>query len=183
MSSKIQRIQSRLKSQYGLDVFHKFSTSWTKDMPQVPLPAHRIAILIGNSRALWPKFLQYLNEWNEKQLEWPSNPLDTYVRDAIETCFSSIPETLFHWANQRGVSMQHVAGATALCHFDQTIHLCIHPVLGPWIAFRAVVVLPEKEDFLDDPLLLQPAPEAISNHCIGIVAVELENEMTILINL
>lgn len=48
------------------------------------------------------------------------------------------------------VCMQRVASVSGFAMFDKTSNLSIHPVYGPWLSYRAVVVFLSKNKLLDN---------------------------------
>lgn len=77
-------------------------------------------------------------------------PLDrfvgTCVRNAVEAACSAAGGVQHHvrLSSDTGplfVDMLRAAKASGLAYLDPTLHLCVHPLHGPWIALRAVVVL------------------------------------------
>lgn len=131
-------------NQAGFDLIHGF------DLPRYQnsveennrFQAEGNGLLIGNSKALWKPFLQWLSKDSSRlQLR---NPLDDYVEEVIESLF----------ANQKGVleiryshrpQPDHI-GFVKLAHqcglaWQNKTGLCIHEKFGPWIALRCALVL------------------------------------------
>ena len=143
----------------GFDITHPLNTSWynsyieKEGLPLKPLPNGAVAILIGNSRAMWPKFLAWLGRQVEAKGVSPEfirfkipDPLDTFTATAIARAASSAltegHELYWPWeTGDRLVSMQRVAVCSGLCYHDSETQLAIHPEFGAWLAFRAVLVL------------------------------------------
>ena len=144
----------------GLDITQRFDTAWYNDyvaeesLPLHPLPtcgrASAMAVLIGNTSALWPAFLAWLG--TQPDPEGLADPLDAYVggviHRAVETLLASPgmegTEHHIYWpweGGERLVSMQRVAVASGLCYHDSETQLAIHPTFGAWHAYRAVLVL------------------------------------------
>ncbi|CAN0351537.1 unnamed protein product [Phaeothamnion confervicola] len=46
----------------------------------------------------------------------------------------------YEMAPGRLVAVQRMAVVAGLCFLDPGTHLCVHPVYGPWLAFRAVLL-------------------------------------------
>ena len=148
----------------GLDVSIRFDTKWyneyiaSEGVSLKSLPAkwqgRSAAILIGNSRALWPKFLSWLGAAHDPAEV--AEPLDTYVQTAVGLAVSKLLSSaamqgvghhlFWTWeAGDRLVSMQRAAVAAGLCYHDSETQLAIHPTFGAWVAFRAVLVLDSKD--------------------------------------
>jgi methylmalonic aciduria homocystinuria type C protein len=97
--------------------------------PGLHLPG-QYAVLIGNTRALWPRFLA-----SGKRL------LDDYVMESVRAAIGQERHEV-RWAHDvpATVAIQRAAAIAGLAHLAPS-HLCVHPEYGPWIALRAVVVL------------------------------------------
>lgn len=113
------------------------------DLPELA-HARALVLVVGNRRALWPRFLRAVTETELGQHE---HPLDQYsvqqigaaaariasrcgVEHAVRYSFDPAPN---------GVAIQRLAvlaGAAELA----PIGLCVHPSLGPWLSLRAAVV-------------------------------------------
>jgi methylmalonic aciduria homocystinuria type C protein len=120
----------------GLDLVHAFDTAQVAREPGVAMlddPARRLGLLIGNTRALWPRFLAARRDEDD--------PLDRYVERAFERAFPGERVWLAHRVYDGAfVPMQRLAQAVGLAHLAPT-HLSIHPTYGPWFALRGVVAL------------------------------------------
>jgi len=155
----------------GFDISLLFSTNWMKDVhspTENKLPANGFGLLIGNTRKLWPIFLQSLNKANVGSI---AEPIDDYSTAKIQTIFEQNieqPCTII-WQQDASVSMQHIASATGVYDFDQEQMLCIHPQYGPWTAFRAVVIFPQEivqKHFSDiSQLIYMPRPKSSRSLC------------------
>jgi len=155
----------------GFDICHPFCPAWYNqciaDEPLLdlqPLPANNAsntsrAFLIGNTRHVWRPFIAWCQQQQQQQ-QLPANPLDTYCQEQIQAIVSKhyfVPpdhdDTTtgttphFFWSNSYRrdtlVSMQRVALVSGLAYWDAeaTAQLSLHPVVGPWLSFRAVVVV------------------------------------------
>ena len=140
----------------GIDITHALDVRWynayiaEEKLPLKPLPTFgrkdgALAVLIGNSKALWPEFLKWLGEHDDPSAV--AEPLDTFttaaIKEAIAT-FKGHKRGEVYWTSESGsrlVSMQRVAVCSALCYHDSETQLAIHPTFGAWCAFRAVLVL------------------------------------------
>ena len=118
-----------------------------RPLPDFGRDGNALALLIGNSRALWPAFLRWL--WRQPEPR-PANPLDTYTEAYVGAAvrkFLSVagaPDQETFWAADltpaRLVDMNRAARACGLTYFADEIFLSIHPTYGAWVAFRAVLV-------------------------------------------
>lgn len=154
---------------HGFDICHEFDAAWynthilDENLKLKPIPmfgrSSAFSLLIGNTRHFWPFFLAWLQNEQEKDNELLEHPVDTYVHSFIEsiigTHFDDGTNYKIFWSDltsgQQLVSMQHVSSVSGLCYHDKHSHLSIHPEFGPWLAFRAIVVL-------DRPFLTSPPP-------------------------
>lgn len=169
----------------GLDVFQPFRVGWYNDYIRskglatdedhvggaafslAPLPdfgrhGDALALLVGNSRGLWPKLVSWLKEDPDRIL---ANPVDTYSNMAINRAIADYAgDTQYDifWASdmspERLVDMNRSALVSALCHFSEEMYLSVHPKFGSWVAFRAVVVLDLPATHLGGPPSLVPSP-------------------------
>jgi methylmalonic aciduria homocystinuria type C protein len=99
-----------------------------------------LALVVGNTRALWPVFLSALRA--EPALLAAPHPLYAYT----ERCVARAAQTLEHpwrlrWSHAGGeqlVAMQRLAHAAGLAYLSQS-QLSVHPEYGPWIGLRAAL--------------------------------------------
>src|SRR5690606_33321620 len=124
----------------GLDICHWFSGSdphadaeVARDVPARMPAAGELGLLIGNTRALWAPFQEWL-----KEHPLSTDPLDEYVEQTIA-------HALAHW-NVRWLGFSHSPGpAVPIQNYSDAVRLarlgpaglCVHPLHGPWIALRA----------------------------------------------
>ncbi|MCG8418243.1 MAG: hypothetical protein MJE77_09910 [Proteobacteria bacterium] len=101
-----------------------------------------LAILIGNSRALWPHLVEALR--TDRDLRASEHPVDDYCDRVVRSAQEAIarPSRAFpaHWRGQRMVAMQRLAEISGLAALS-SCHLSVHRQFGPWIALRAVIVV------------------------------------------
>lgn len=131
----------------GFDLAASLQVGWYNDAVDAPLrlddfgQAQSLAIVIGNTRALWPRLLDTLRS-DAKLLDDP-NPVEAYtmrhVREAARRM--NVPYELYwaHDVGQHPVAIQRLAQAAGLAHLAPS-NLSVHPVYGPWIGLRAVLV-------------------------------------------
>jgi methylmalonic aciduria homocystinuria type C protein len=104
--------------------------------------ATALAVLIGNTRALWPCFVAALRQ--DATLRQADDPLDTYVTRHVHEALRPVrPAWQVRWSHETTpapVAMQRLAEAAGLASLAPS-HLSVHPVYGPWISLRAVVVI------------------------------------------
>jgi hypothetical protein len=132
----------------GFDVAHTFDAAQVARLPGLALLAGdaRLGILIGNTRALWPRFQQAMRE---PALAAERDPLDRYTERTIAATFASRvqdgqPAARILYGHHRYagafIPLQRLAVATGLGALAPS-HLVVHPVYGPWFALRAVALL------------------------------------------
>ena len=134
---------ARRCAEYGLDLVHPFCADWFDDsVPAAERLSSRrgaLAMLVGNTRALWPRFLDALA--SDRTLEDEAHPIDRYTERSISESLASLScgyEVRF--AHQPPfVPMQRLAERAGFA-FLAPSRLSVHPEFGPWIALRAVVV-------------------------------------------
>jgi len=112
---------------------------------------------VGNTRALWPRFLAALGR--DPGLRNATDPLDHYTESVVSKIIDALPmRASAHYAHTLGeglVSMSRLAELSGLAYLGPA-HLAIHPVHGPWFALRALIVLDAEAP---------PHPEPAPNLC------------------
>jgi hypothetical protein len=109
-----------------------------------PVGPGSLAVVIGNSVAMWRPFLEGLR--GEPALLEGQHPLDAWVERRVLGAVAGLdpqPSSI-HWVNGpdcRRYSMQRVATATGLVGMAPC-RLAIHRQLGLWFGLRAVLVFP-----------------------------------------
>jgi hypothetical protein len=124
--------------------------------PELLIPAKdesTLAIIVGNTRELWEPFCRHLKSSLEgAALLASTDPLDQYTKHIVQRVLSQVSpgeETEVVYAfetveeNGRCCSV-HTAGHVAgLAYYDAAhTQRSIHPIYGPWFAYRAVITLP-----------------------------------------
>jgi methylmalonic aciduria homocystinuria type C protein len=132
----------------GLDLSAAFPVAvYNRSVPEayaLPTLGHEgpCGIVLGNSRAFWPKFLEALRE--SESLRECEHPLNAYVTAAIGRLVQALPVACkVRWAHSSEpspVAMQRASMIAGLAHTSPS-YLSIHPEHGPWIGLRAVLVL------------------------------------------
>eukprot|EP00466_Bigelowiella_natans_P016224 jgi/Bigna1/74928/fgenesh1_pg.31_\ len=123
-----------------------------------PLPTfsagdNTLALLLGNSKSLWPKFHRaYIRN---KAIQNCPSPLDLgYVQPALTKIFHrllsiklpSLEARLdLRFAHEtdpnRLVAFAQLAQETGLAQLCPSTKLSVHPLLGPWLSYRAIAIL------------------------------------------
>jgi len=124
----------------GFDIAHAFDVSVAARQPGLAVldDDHRLGILIGNTRALWPRFTAAMRE---PALAAERDPLERYTERAIDLAF---PDARIYYGHRRYggafIPLQRLAVVAGLGALAPS-QLVIHPIYGPWFALRAVVVI------------------------------------------
>jgi hypothetical protein len=128
----------------GFDIAHPFDAAAAAREPGLAVlaGAERLGLLIGNTRALWPRFTDALRDPSiVPALAAERDPLDRYTERAIDAAF---PGARIYYGHRRYgdafVPLQHLAVAAGLGALAPN-HLVIHPAFGPWFALRAAVLI------------------------------------------
>ncbi len=174
MTGSVTALLAALSSafhQRGFDLMTPFSVRLVNERAkagfELPLlgRADALGVIVGNSRALWKPFIDSLPDEPFRS----ADPLDSYVEESFERVlsvlgFPSGASPLRHWLGfshsltPRPLPMQKLADAAGLARLGPA-HLNVHPLLGPWLALRAVVVF----DLPPPAPLPAPAPSP----CVG----------------
>lgn len=132
----------------GFDLVQPFQVGWYNAavdaayrLPDFARP-RALGILIGNTRALWPRLLAAVRD--DTALGAAADPVDRYTIERILGVLQPLaPRWEVRWAHgrpPRRVAMQRLAHVSGLAHLSRSV-LNVHPVYGPWIALRAAVVV------------------------------------------
>lgn len=116
----------------GFDIAHRFDPRGRFET------THSLGLLVGNSRALWPRFVEAMRDPSLAEL---AHPLDHYTETSLTQAFPGAPILFGHRRyNGAFVPLQQLAVATGLGAMADS-HLVIHPRFGPWFALRAVILV------------------------------------------
>jgi methylmalonic aciduria homocystinuria type C protein len=129
----------------GFDLAHAFDLAVAADdaafAPIAAGAARRVGVLVGNTRALWPRFVAALRD--DHELATALHPIDLYTERAFAEAFPDTPVVFAHrryGAARQFVPMQRLAELAGLAARAPT-GLCVHRRYGPWFALRGVVAL------------------------------------------
>jgi methylmalonic aciduria homocystinuria type C protein len=104
-------------------------------------PSQALGLFIGNTRALWPRFVAA--RAGDAELAAAAHPLELYSERVIDRVAASLPHARVYYAHRTYdgafLPLQRLAVAAGIGALSPT-HLVIHPVYGPWFALRAVIV-------------------------------------------
>jgi cyanocobalamin reductase (cyanide-eliminating) / alkylcobalamin dealkylase len=130
----------------GFDLLQPLRVGWYNARVEAPLRLENfgsdenLALVVGNTRALWPVFLAALAR--DPELAASPDPLDTYtVRHLTQLCADlELPNAVrfAHVVGEGQVAMQQLADVAGLA-FSSESHQSVHPVYGPWVALRAAI--------------------------------------------
>jgi methylmalonic aciduria homocystinuria type C protein len=164
-SALIETLAQRSAS-FGLDLVHPFAVGWynravasTDRLTDFGRPAS-LALLLGNTGALWPLFTARLRR--EPALASAPHPLDSHVESAVAAIVGaagSLDTASYfgHTVQPRALPIQRLAELVGFAAIAPS-HLAIHPVHGPWIALRAVLVIDTPGPSGEPPELVKPCP-------------------------
>jgi methylmalonic aciduria homocystinuria type C protein len=164
----------------GLDLVAPLQVAWYNRVVEAEfrLPdferAGALAVLIGNTRALWPCFVGALHR--SPALLQAEHPLETYVVGRVEEALAAVrPRWLARWAHQTDpapVAMQRLAEVAGLAALAPS-HLSVHPVYGPWISLRAVVIV-DMDGPAGSPPRIQSPCDDCERRCMAVFRRALE---------
>ena len=120
----------------------------------------RAAVLLGNTVALWPRFVEWLRAVPER-VEL-AHPLDTFVGEGVRAALalSSASVLRVTWPYEPGAPGFVALAVQAGLLWRSPGGLGVHPVFGPWVALRALVVLEEPQ-----PEMAQGPPASACPSC------------------
>jgi methylmalonic aciduria homocystinuria type C protein len=133
----------------GLDLLHPFAVADYN--PHVAVQqrlddfgrSRALGLLVGNTRALWPRFDEA--RATAAELRLAAQPLDQYVVSSVTGASSLLSERrhrayFSHVTEPHALPIQRLAELTGFAALSPS-HLAIHALHGPWFALRAVVVV------------------------------------------
>jgi methylmalonic aciduria homocystinuria type C protein len=123
----------------GFDLVHPFDAHTLAREVGVPVLVDRerpLGYLVGNTRALWPKFLAARRA--DRELAQDPHPIDRYT----ERAFADLDRVLYAHRAYDGAFLpfQRIAAAAGFGTLWPS-QLVIHPTYGPWFGLRAVVLV------------------------------------------
>lgn len=128
----------------GFDVVQPFDALACANEPGLAIlgdPARRCGYLVGNTRALWPRFVAA--RATDPALDRAPHPIERYTVETIDWIAASLPDARVFYTHREYdgafLPFQRLAVATGLGALAPT-HLVIHPIYGPWFSLRAVIV-------------------------------------------
>ncbi|KAG3118005.1 hypothetical protein PI125_g3287 [Phytophthora idaei] len=115
-------------------------------------PSH-LLVLVGNSRNLWNAFLDFVQlEMQQNEGRVLKDPVDRYVKQTVNDSLKELAanckafeDAKVYWVAEtepgKMILAQKMALAARAVSHCSASQLCLHPVLGPWMAFRCALVL------------------------------------------
>jgi hypothetical protein len=124
----------------GFDIVHPFDAHAIARLPGLDAlldPERPCGLLVGNTRALWPRFLAARR--SDPALAASRHPIEDYVEQTSAKFTDA--RCLFPHRQYDGAFLpfQRLAVAAGLGTLSAS-QLVIHPSYGPWFALRAVVL-------------------------------------------
>ena len=119
-------------------------------------PEEMTALIIGNSKEIWPHFMSHFKSQTEssasKKAAKMEHPFDTFVFEKIEQTVQSLIDNgsqsqydiryYNEMSRDRLISFQTLSHVSGLAPLHPASQLCVHRTqYGPWIAFRALLLL------------------------------------------
>jgi epoxyqueuosine reductase len=135
-------------------------------------PAARSIVVLGNGgRSFWSAFQLHAARnpgWRERE-----NPLDDFTRNVMEHEIAArldragLRHTVVYPFMNDGRSLDFVSlGRIAGIAGPSILGVAVHPMFGPWIAFRAALLLDVLMDIPGDALGFDPCPGCVARSCI-----------------
>jgi epoxyqueuosine reductase len=135
-------------------------------------PGCRSIVMIGNGGgAFWRAFKVYAAQrpgWLERE-----NPLDDFTRDVVEKeIVAPIQDTgvrcitVYPFGNGPTLNFMQLAMLAGLAG-PSIIGVVVHPQFGPWIAFRAALLLDCEVNHPGDAIGFDPCPTCSTRSCIN----------------
>ncbi|HVN28954.1 MAG TPA: hypothetical protein VMT64_10735 [Candidatus Binataceae bacterium] len=134
-------------------------------------PRTKSIIVIGNGGgAFWQSFKQHV----EKNAGWTArdNPLDDFTRFVIERdvmpILSNVAHTVVYPFMSSGPTLNFMeAGKAAGLSGPSIIGVVVHPTYGPWVAFRAAILIDVELDTPGEAYGFDPCPSCSARSCIS----------------
>jgi len=140
-------------------------------------PAARSIVVLGNGGGhFWAAFKRYAARnlgWWERE-----NPLDDFTREVVAREVArplreaalrhTIVHPFMHPVVHGGPTLDFVElGKVAEIAGPSILGVVVHPVFGPWIAFRAALLLDVAVDVPGGARAFDPCPGCVPRSCIG----------------
>jgi hypothetical protein len=146
----------------GLDLFASFAAGAYNEhnmiapRPELHIPAKdasTLAVVVGNTREMWEPFIRHIKSSPEGAAHLAlEDTLDAYTRYVVQRVLAQCApgeeaDAVFAFetieASGRCCSVHTVGHVSGLAWFDALhTHRSLHPIMGPWFAYRAVITFP-----------------------------------------
>ncbi len=129
-----------------------------------PAGASRAVVLIGNSRAVWPHFMEQLQAQPSRRSDphpfdrWTSEFISRLTVEVVGPHYGFDVRFVFE-GGARAFSALHLAEACGLAYRGPA-GLAVHPRMGPWFALRAAIVI-------DTPGVVAGSPDPVCERCVA----------------
>jgi hypothetical protein len=136
-------------------------------------PAARSIVVLGNGGGdFWAAFKRHAARnpgWRERE-----NPLDDFTRDVVEREVTvplrdaALRYTIIHPFMSNGPTLDFVAlGKAAEIAGPSILGVVVHPRFGPWIAFRAALLLDIEVEAPGEARGFDPCPGCVPRSCLS----------------
>ena len=177
MSSTLDKIR-RASAPHGLNLVaaapvarYDAAVAEASRASAIDADARSIVVIANGGGALWASLKSHGARnpgwWNRE------NPLDDFTREVVERdvaaplrasgvrCVTAYP-FMSSGPTLNFIELGKVAGITG----PSILGVTVHPVYGPWIAFRAALLMDEELDSPGDALGFDPCPRCTVRSCI-----------------
>jgi hypothetical protein len=106
---------------FDTKIYNDFINKTSSALPLLP-PCR--AILIGNTRHLWPIFKAHIERQRSLGRVSSQNPLDEYVRESFASCFPALKDRIRFSddVGDRFIHIQKIASLSGLAFLDKTVN-------------------------------------------------------------
>jgi hypothetical protein len=139
---------------------------------EIDRDARTIVVIANGGGAFWAAYQQHAARnrgWLERD-----NPLDDFTRDVIEGEVAPVVRdsgrlcTVVYPFMSGGRTLNFIElGKVAGLAGPSILGVAVHPVYGPWIAFRAALLVDELIDAPGEAASFDPCPTCIPRSCIA----------------
>jgi hypothetical protein len=159
----VVKLFERVCGAAGFDLVHPFNVGTynaSVDQPERLVTfeePNALGVLIGNTRALWPKLTR---AFEANPSAYGRDPVDAYTTESLLSIAPLLGDLttrfLFsHIKVPHPYPIQRLAERVGFATLSPS-HLAIHPLHGPWIALRAVAVIDVPGPTTPLPVLRSP---------------------------
>ncbi|HEV2169734.1 MAG TPA: hypothetical protein VGR40_02240, partial [Candidatus Binatus sp.] len=162
---------------YGLNLIAAIPIAWYDDAVtemracEIDRQARSIVVIANGGGSMWHSFKSHAARnpgwWNR------DNPLDDFIHEVVERhiatplratglrCTTVYP----FMSGGRSLNFMELGKAAGIAA-PSILGVTVHPAYGPWIAFRAALLLDENLDQPGDALGFDPCPRCTTRTCI-----------------